>query len=203
MGGLAFVIKLPILYFVIPLDPTRPLVWTLDGFAAPEECRALIDRIEAAGCELAPVTTHRGPVMRTDIRNNARAMFDDDALAAAWFERARPHLPETMLGMRAAGTNPRFRGYRYREGQRFKAHYDGAYVRGPGDQSLLTFLVYLNDAFDGGETAFLDLDRTVVPRTGSALVFQHHLLHEGCEVRAGTKYVLRTDVMYVRERTSS
>jgi hypothetical protein len=34
--------------------------------------------------------------------------------------------------------------------------------------------------------------------TGHALLFQHRLLHEGCPVRSGIKYVLRSDVMYRR-----
>jgi prolyl 4-hydroxylase len=183
---------------MIALDPGKPLVWTVDGFCSQEECRELVERIERTGCEPAPVTTHRGPVMRPDIRNNARTMFDDASLASRLFERARPHLPEAMLGMRVLGANERFRGYRYGVGQRFAPHYDGAFVRREGEQSLVTFLVYLNEGYEGGETAFLDLERTVVPRIGTALFFQHHLLHEGCAVRAGTKYVLRTDVMYVR-----
>jgi hypothetical protein len=29
-----------------------------------------------------------------------------------------------------------------------------------------------------------------------ALLFQHEVLHEGCAVESGVKYVLRTDVMY-------
>jgi hypothetical protein len=33
-------------------------------------------------------------------------------------------------------------------------------------------------------------------RTGMALVFEHALTHEGAEVTGGTKYVLRSDVMY-------
>ncbi len=50
--------------------------------------------------------------------------------------------------------------------------------------------------FDGGATVFHDFGVQVTPRTGSALMFQHQLLHEGCVVQAGVKYVLRTDVMY-------
>ena len=57
-------------------------------------------------------------------------------------------------------------------------------------------MVYLNDDFAGGETEFVDLRRTIVPRTGSALLFQHMLLHAGETVTSGVKYVLRSDVLY-------
>lgn len=184
---------------VIALDPTKPLLWTIDDLCTPAECADLIVRIDAAKPEPAPVTTARGFVMRPDIRNNERVVFDDVELAMTLYARARSRLPETMLSRRPVGANERFRAYRYRPGQRFKAHYDGAFVRKQGEQdeqSLLTFMVYLNDGFEGGETAFLDLERVITPRAGTALFFQHHLLHEGREVTAGTKYVLRTDVMF-------
>jgi len=43
---------------------------------------------------------------------------------------------------------------------------------------------------------FHDFDEAVVPRAGMALLFQHQLLHEGCVMESGVKYVLRSDVMY-------
>jgi hypothetical protein len=38
----------------------------------------------------------------------------------------------------------------------------------------------------------------IAPRAGAALWFQHMLLHAGAPVVAGTKYVLRTDVVYAQ-----
>jgi hypothetical protein len=92
--------------------------------------------------------------------------------------------------------NERFGCYRYAPGQRFAPHYDGAFCCDPSEQSELTFMVYLNDGFVGGRTVFLHHGVEVAPRAGLALLFQHQLLHEGCEVEAGVKYVLRSDVMY-------
>jgi len=57
-------------------------------------------------------------------------------------------------------------------------------------------MVYLNEGFEGGETLFLQPKTVIVPRTGMALFFQHPILHEGCELTRGVKYVLRSDVMY-------
>jgi len=39
---------------------------------------------------------------------------------------------------------------------------------------------------------------SVVPRVGSALIFNHDTLHEGEAVATGTKYMLRTEIMYHR-----
>jgi hypothetical protein len=73
--------------------------------------------------------------------------------------------------------------------------------RANGEQSQLTFLVYLNDGFEGGATAFHAgrASLLVRPERGKALVFYHRQLHEGTPVARGRKYVLRADVMYRHE----
>lgn len=178
------------------LDLSAPLVFTIDDLCPGSECDALIARIEALGPSDAPITTARGFVMRPDIRNNTRVMFDDHALAAALLTRIAGRVPERLAGRRLVGVNERFRCYRYEPGQRFAPHYDGAFQRTPSERSELTFMVYLNDDFTGGKTTFHDFDVSVTPRAGRALLFQHCTLHEGCTVTSGVKYVLRSDVMY-------
>ena len=39
---------------------------------------------------------------------------------------------------------------------------------------------------------------SVTPRTGTALIFNHDTLHEGEPVAMGTKYIIRTEIMYRR-----
>jgi 2OG-Fe(II) oxygenase superfamily len=70
-------------------------------------------------------------------------------------------------------------------------------------KSYLTFLIYLNHDFEGGETKFYlphHLARGVVPKAGSILIFPQgnlaSLIHEGAAVTKGVKYVIRTDVLY-------
>lgn len=178
------------------LDMSAPLVFTVSEVMSPQECQEMIARIEPLGFEAAPITTPAGFVMRPDIRNNERVMFDDVALAAELFGRIRAAVPERLCGRRPVGVNERFRCYRYTPGQRFAPHYDGAFQRSRSECSELTFMVYLNDGFTGGQTSFLEFDVEVAPRPGMALLFQHRLLHEGCRVISGVKYVLRSDVMY-------
>ena len=180
------------------LDLEKPLYLTIDDLLSPEECAALIARVEAEGPQIAPISRASGAVVDLATRNNTRVLFDDPVLARLLFERARPRLPNVLQGMVAVAANERLRAYRYREGQRFRPHYDGAFVRSESERSQLTFMIYLNEGFQGGETALLDLGVTVKPRVGMALLFQHAILHEGCEVTAGVKYALRSDIMYRR-----
>ncbi len=171
---------------------------TIDDVLSPGECASLIARIDALGPAPAPITTSRGYVMNTDVRSNERVTFDDVALAELLFARARDRLPARLDNHAVHGCNERLRGYRYRPGQRFAPHYDGSFRRSDVERSLLTFILYLNDAFTGGETAFFD--EVITPRRGRVLVFEHAQLHEGRAVATGTKYALRTDVMYRRMR---
>jgi len=180
------------------LDLSQPVAWLVDNVLTAGECAQLVDRIDSLNPEIAPITTSRGFVMRPDIRNNERAMFDDVPLAKNLFDRIAADLPTPLCNMTPVGANERFRCYRYKPGMRFAPHYDGAFERSENEISLLTYIVYLNEGCEGGETHFLDFDVTAIPKTGSALLFQHQVLHEGCEVRGGIKYVLRSDVMYRR-----
>lgn len=178
------------------LDLYAPLVFTVDDVLSPAECAAQIARIEAMGPETATINAVGGPLLDTRTRNNDRVIFDDVELAEQLYARVRPRLPTRLSGRVPVGANERFRGYRYRVGQRFAPHYDGSFTRDEHERSLLTFMIYLNDGFEGGETDFLELKQKITPRAGQALLFQHFLLHEGCTVRQGQKYALRSDIMY-------
>lgn len=177
-------------------------VFTVAGLLTPDECDDLINRGEMLGFERAAVRTAAGPLMRPGIRDNDRAAFTDVALALSLWERCRPFVPAELEGGTAVGLDENFRYYRYDVGQRFKRHRDGIVQRSATERSRLTCLCYLNDGFTGGATAFYPTDAMdvepflVVPRAGTALFFLHEWWHEGRELSAGRKYVLRSDVFY-------
>jgi hypothetical protein len=177
-------------------------VFVVRGFLTPEECAEYIALAEGAGFDDAPITTSVGFVMRKDIRSNDRVMVDDPDVARRLFERARPFLPEEWFGWRLCGLNERFRYYRYDPGQKFDLHTDGYFERDNGERSQLTFMIYLNDGFEGGCTNFYQrrdrIELSVEPEAGMLLVFMHRVLHEGAPVLEGRKYVMRSDVMYRR-----
>jgi hypothetical protein len=127
--------------------------------------------------------------------------------------------------LRITRLNERLRFLKYTHGMYFREHCDGSYVT-PDDKemSFVTVHIYLNGEvtsieddpvefarrqklpvdqrpLEGGATRFhsMNLKRylDVVPQTGSCLVFQHRgLVHSGDDVVQGTKYTMRTDVMY-------
>jgi hypothetical protein len=187
-------------------DFTQRLLATVPDLYSVDECAGVLRG--AAGAEWLPATvnSHEGRVVDRTIRDSTTAVLDDAGLARQLFERIRPHVPPRMsvedpragarMTMAVTGIFLPLRIYRYEPGQHFGLHQDQSYAGADGSRSLLTLMVYLNDDFDGGETDFPEQGTRVAPRTGTALWFQHMLLHSGTRVASGTKYVLRSDVLY-------
>ena len=113
--------------------------------------------------------------------------------------------------------NPRLRLLRYDAADHdvFLSHYDATTttaLQGIEYESKLTILLYLNTEFDGGETAYVNSLNpsdflNVTPATGKIVVFNHELYHASRElvynsvfevdgVKGGTKFVLRSDIMF-------
>ncbi|MEO9131567.1 MAG: 2OG-Fe(II) oxygenase [Sphingomonas sp.] len=178
-------------------------VCTIDDFLSASECAALIGRSEANSYEMATVSTRAGAVEMPDLRNNDRVILDDPDYADILWQRLKDMIPPTFHNVwRASGLNERLRFYRYDVGQQFDWHCDGKFWRSQQEESHFTFMIYLNQDFEGGETAFRALpefpmeDLVVEPKTGMALIFHHPVYHQGAPVLSGRKYVLRSDVMY-------
>jgi prolyl 4-hydroxylase len=99
---------------------------------------------------------------------------------------------------RLSGTTPAqgepLQVLRYTPGQHYRKHLDA--VPGLANQRVLTVLIWLNDAFDGGETAFTQTGLSVRGRKGDALIFTNTDAagrpdpmseHEGRPVTRGVK----------------
>lgn len=184
---------------MITIDDDKTYIVELSEVLTQTECLELIAKIETLGPSLATINTATGTKVNTNIRNNERVIFDDPDLAEKVFKAAAEHLPEDFAGRTICGANERFRCYRYKPGMHFAPHSDGSFVRNDDEMSFYTYLVYLNDGFEGGETTFFTRPSVVIkPIAGDAVLFQHPLVHEGSEVKSGIKYVARTDIMYRR-----
>ncbi|KAJ4470932.1 hypothetical protein J3R30DRAFT_3300074 [Lentinula aciculospora] len=110
------------------------------------------------------------------------------------------------------GLNERLSFLRCGPGHFFKEHLDGRLDLPDGRKSRVTIQIYLNgsdtDILEGGATRFWDPGywgpkdlepqfMDVVPKRGSALIFQQRgLYHSGETIQAGLKYTMRTDFMF-------
>jgi hypothetical protein len=189
---------------------------------SPSECDAIIAAGESVN--FIPDAPLREGQDVSVLAHNFYWVIDTDFHDELW-SRVAQFVPSSIEGRIARGLNRRFRVYRYVPGAEYRAHIDGAwppsgiladdtyvYDASPPERkqsSLFTFLIYLNDEFDGGETIFYmpaphegTLNAYPVrPVRGAVAIFPHGdargaLLHEGSGVRQGAKYVIRTDVEY-------
>jgi predicted 2-oxoglutarate/Fe(II)-dependent dioxygenase YbiX len=161
----------------------------------PEECQDWLDRALAVGFDAAPITTLHGPEMRPEIRNNTRVILDDPQAAVWLWQKVSPFV-WPLPGWQPISLNERLRYYQYEPGQYFAPHQDGSFVRSLNERSQVTVLLYLNEDFTGGETVVEN--EVVIPETGMLLLFRHPLVHESKPLLSGRKYVLRSDIMYLR-----
>lgn len=171
-------------------------LFVIDNFLSDSECDALVNQSEQIGYEEAMVQTGENTQsLLKSIRNNDRILFRNEELADKLFELAKPFLIHEVEKYCIVGLNEMFRFYKYSPKQRFKMHRDGSFKRNGDEKSFFTFLIYLNDEFEGGETEFKDLI-TIKPKKGALVVFNHSYRHEGKVISEGVKYALRSDVMY-------
>merc|ERR1712194_176755 len=125
--------------------------------------------------------------------------------------------PDMQLGVwRATGLNPCFRVCRYGLGGFFLPHHDGGFDSSGSCRSIKTFMIYLNSDFQGAPTTFYEESQTHYqapdrskaiydfhPAVGDCLAFNHHICHDGGMLLKGTKYLLRTEVMFELEQGSN
>jgi hypothetical protein len=75
------------------LDLSAPLAFTIPDVMTPGDCKGLVEMLEREGFDDAPISTIAGELMRKDIRNNTRIMFDHEQLAGRLYARIADTLP--------------------------------------------------------------------------------------------------------------
>ena len=170
----------------------------VENFFTSEECKGFIDFSEKEGYSESLIRSKEGEVMNKEIRDNDRVIWDRPEVAAQLWELVKDIVPQDVDGFKPVGLNTRFRFYRYKDGQQFKPHIDDPYKIDEDNKSKITMLIYLNEGFVGGNTTLVLEGQEIEPKEGKLLLFEHKIMHCGRPVTEGTKYVLRTDVMYTK-----
>ena len=181
------------------------ILQSVTSFLTPDECRAFVKYGELEGFKLTRQTASRDFAHR----KQGRISIQSQTIADSIFKRCLPFLPSIIDNAHPVGCSSNIRLYRYELGDSFGRHVDESSMEG-GKMSKLTALIYLNQeemAIMGGETVFYEaedesrvfasFDPAELP--GGLLLHGHGsrcLTHEASLVTEGTKYVLRTDVLY-------
>ena len=172
-----------------------PEVRLFRGFFSDEECKFLIESARPAlrpsfvidpysGREIPnPIRTSRG-VGFPFVDENPAINALNRRIAAATSTDVRAGEPMQVLS--------------YAPGQQYREHSDALPNVAADQQRVLTFLVYLDDDYEGGETAFPAIGLNVRGGIGDGLMFRNaaadgtpdgRAIHAGLPVTRGVKHV--------------
>ena len=180
-------------------------LFVVRDFLTAEQCRGLIERIDANRYPSGVLSDDPDPTYRTSESCN---LDPHDPFVAAIEAKIsalmgiQPELGETAQGQR------------YAVGQEFKPHHDFFYTdqgyyraeAQSGGQRTWTAMIFLNAPEAGGQTCFPELNIKIGPRAGNLLSWNNmdaagepnrFTLHQGMPVIAGLKYIV---TKWYRER---
>ncbi len=190
--------------WVVPAEPKQvcdwPKIWTAENFTTPELCAWLVSRGKD---NLRPSMMFDGQkTVFLAIRNCSDFPFTlVDGGVVLLLLRIRISL---LTGLTVEQMEPP-QIFHYALGQEIKAHYDSLYDREhpygrdgtyQGDR-LATFLMYLNDDYEGGDLDFVKVGFSYKGKTGDGLFFASmregkpdpQSLHGARPITQGEKYI--------------
>ncbi|KAI1392577.1 uncharacterized protein F4822DRAFT_391450 [Hypoxylon trugodes] len=212
---------LPVVQFnpEAPVPDLEDKIILIRNFWPKNLCRDYVNFLKTLSLTTTPGRPKRGEALRV----NDRFQVDDVQFAQRlWHgtglkEALAEESVMNLWGGDVVALNPNIRVYRYSKGQYFDCHYDDSNIVALSEtngscttistKTTWTLLLYLTSAAEGcigGETVFYPHDRkspkeeiAIAPETGLLLLHKHGddcLLHEGREVTAGEKWIIRTDL---------
>jgi prolyl 4-hydroxylase len=170
-----------------------PPVRHFASFLSPAECGYLVARANpllSPSVVVDPATNRMVPHPVRTSDNMAFGWLDEDPVVHAINRRIA-----AVTGTQAEAGEP-LQVLRYRPGQEYRLHHDA--LPGTDNQRIVTFLVYLNDGYRGGETNFPCLGLKIAGVAGTGLMFRNAdangrpdpaSAHAGCPILAGEKFL--------------
>ncbi len=171
----------------------RPLVESCRGLLSPAECDYLRDKGTPGLRPAVVVNPATGQLIPHPVRVSdgmTFGVYDEDLVINAINRRI------AAFSGTALDQGEPLQLLRYGIGGEYRPHMDG--IAGEPNQRILTLLVYLSDAYDGGETSFPRVGLSFRGRKGDALLFCNvdaadrpdpRSLHAGLPVRRGVKLI--------------
>lgn len=159
----------------------------LDDILTKDECDIIIEKLNY----------NKMTLVHVGIGNYFRFEDQDSDIANKLWTRIKNHLPLEYEGFVPMFINSKIRYSKYEPGMKLGKHMDGRYMNNDLI-NLFTLNIFLNDQFEGGETAFTE-GTIVKPKIGRGSLFDGRLEHQGNIVQGNCKYLIRTDVMALRK----
>ena len=168
-------------------------IYIIDEFLSPTICNNIIKELKS---KLKPSTLTRNDPTDPYFRTSSTGIFSKSS--------AQDFVNKKMSDVIMAKKSEIPQIQHYNISQEFKPHWDGFdpkhdkkfYDKG---QRSWTFMIYLNNVEEGGETHFPNLRETVVPKLGRAVIWYNldkngeldrDTLHQGNPIIKGEKYII-------------
>jgi prolyl 4-hydroxylase len=183
---------------IYKLPAEKAEIYAMADFMAPDECRRMVEMIDAVARPSSVFNVAYGEDYRTSysgdvdpydpfVKKIGRRIDDQLGLDSTWGETIQ--------------------GQRYLPGQQFKPHCDWFFTEAEywpreaerGGQRSWTAMVYLNAVEGGGSTDFTELGLSIEPKPGAILMWNNAdlrgepnrwTIHSGTKVNAGVKYII-------------
>ena len=138
-------------------------------------------------------------IFSSKYRTSSSSFLDDDAIIC----KLRNSVCKLYSFNKKNSEN--FQYVKYEVGQEYAPHYDAFDLDeikkdGRKKQRVITNIIYLNDAFTGGETCFPQLDISINPQAGMMISFENCMsettylnpfsLHQSKPILSGEKHIL-------------
>ena len=190
------------------LIPDKILL-SIDNIFTEKECEDLIKISENKGYKIASLYTDNDGKehIYEDFRKSKRCIIDNEDLAKRLEKIMYKHIPQVYKNKKYHSINPRFRFLKYNKSGYFSRHSDNHYKTNT-ITSLITILIYLNDDYEGAYTTFYSSFENkngfvLVPKKGMVCLMDQDIGHCVPELISGTKYIIRTELMYLNEEINN
>ncbi len=182
------ILLLFLIILVIYLLPMYPQPKIYHNFLTPEERKHII---ESAEKELKPSTIDVNATMDETVRKSE----------TTWLGREDPIIDSVIRKCvkyidRPIDNCEKLQVLKYKPGGHYKSHQDA--FENESNMRMYTFILALNDDYEGGETEFPNLGNEYKLRAGDALFFDtldnyemmtSKALHSGKPVKSGEKWI--------------
>lgn len=182
--------------YKLPTDKAE--IVALGDFMSPDECRRMIEMIDAIAKPSKVFDLSYGADYRTS--------YSGDVDPRDPFVKKISRRIDDLLGIEPSWGET-IQGQRYLPGQQFQAHCDWFFTDADywpieterGGQRSYTAMVFLNNVEEGGTTDFGHIGMSIEPRQGALLAWNNAdpegvpnrwTLHAGMPVKAGVKYII-------------
>jgi prolyl 4-hydroxylase len=182
----------------------KPRVVVIERFASPQECQWLIGRAASGGLQRAKVYRSSSTAQVAETRTNREmsfTIFNADVVLSLIRDRISAAIGAPVSHFEIAKL------LHYSPGEQFALHADFIEAKTPElarelaarGQRSATFLIYLNDGYEGGATQFPRLSWQYRGGRGDALLFSnvdasggpdYDTIHAGMPPTSGEKWVL-------------